>query len=274
MLKKVKHDHLTDYLFGYLSLEDQRQVEAALAQDKELAAEFNKIQDSLAGFGGAFAKEPSEGLKGKIMAEIMADTDNKPPAEVEAKPAVTRSISGWKWYSVAASVAFLVSIGMSFYLKGELDKSQDMLAYLQSERSDLQNSLVNLTKQTEETNQKVLTTQQHLAAARNFETVTVTMNGSEKKPDALAEIYWNPTTKDIFLHKCNLPKAPEGFQHQLWAIVDGAPVDMGVFDIKDNQVAIQHMGTVETASAFAVTIETQGGNPTPNLEELVVIGEV
>ena len=278
MLKEVKKQHLSDYIFGYLSLEDERRVEAAIAQDAELEAEYLKIQEALAGFSGAFAKEPSAKAKDNIMAAIKADLpqeESSPAAKTEAsvrsinsstKKSGTSSI--WKGLGIAASLALLFSLAINFYQYSEMNRAKELLAYLQSERQDLQSNLVSLSKESEQA-------MEELAHIKAFDNVQITLTGTEKAPDAFAEIWWNPATKDIFLHKCNLPDTPENHSHQLWAIVDGKPVDMGIFNTKeDGPKSIQHMGVVKEASAFAITVEKEGGSPNPTLEEMIVIGEI
>ena len=50
---------------------------------------------------------------------------------------------------------------------------------------------------------------------------------------------------------------------------------MGIFNTSNEEVAgIQHMGVVKEASAFAITIEKEGGAVNPTLEEMIVIGEI
>ncbi|HEY4654886.1 MAG TPA: anti-sigma factor, partial [Cyclobacteriaceae bacterium] len=64
----------------------------------------------------------------------------------------------------------------------------------------------------------------------------------------------------------------ENSQYQLWGIVDGKPVDAGVFDSDaDGLIPMQR---IRGASAFAVTIEPRGGNQQPTLSTLQVIGNV
>ncbi len=59
--------------------------------------------------------------------------------------------------------------------------------------------------------------------------------------------------------------------NQLWAIVEGKPVDAGMIDACSG---LCKMKNISNASAFAITLEKRGGSPTPNLEQLQVIGNV
>ena len=99
----------------------------------------------------------------------------------------------------------------------------------------------------------------------------IELKGVEKHPNMLAEVYWNES-KQVFLNPKNLPAAPSGKQYQLWAIVDGKPVDLGMYDA--NKETIQQMKVVEKPQAFAITLEKEGGNPTPTMEEMYVMGTI
>ena len=58
---------------------------------------------------------------------------------------------------------------------------------------------------------------------------------------------------------------PSDKQYQLWAIVDGKPVDGGMIltSKRGDKYRIQKMKTFGKAEAFAVTLEDEKGNPTP-----------
>ena len=62
-------------------------------------------------------------------------------------------------------------------------------------------------------------------------------------------------------------------QYQLWAIIDGKPVDAGVFDTSlAGLLKMKEIGN--GAAAFAVTIEPRGGKASPTLETMQVVGNV
>ena len=70
-----------------------------------------------------------------------------------------------------------------------------------------------------------------------------------------------------------LPKTDKTHEYQLWALVDGKPVSLGVFG-ENAKEAVQQMETIEKAQAFAVTIEPIGGSVNPTMEKMVVMGGV
>jgi hypothetical protein len=92
------------------------------------------------------------------------------------------------------------------------------------------------------------------------------------QPGSLATIYWNTATKDVFLKVNKLPMPEAGKQYQLWAIVDGQPVDAGMLDMAKSDVIVK-MKNIPRAQLFAVTLEQQGGSPTPK-GPMYVMGKV
>ena len=71
-----------------------------------------------------------------------------------------------------------------------------------------------------------------------------------------------------------MPKNDEEHQYQLWALVDGKPVDLGVFDAEDGVIGLKDMKSIGTLQTFAVTLEPRGGSINPTLEKLMVIGNI
>ena len=72
----------------------------------------------------------------------------------------------------------------------------------------------------------------------------------------------------------SLPAAPQGKQYQLWSIVDGKPLDIGMIDNAFTGKVLKMKNTKAGSAAFAITLEKEGGNPTPTMEEMYVMGKV
>jgi len=89
----------------------------------------------------------------------------------------------------------------------------------------------------------------------------------------MAYVYWNGSTQEVYLDIQNMKELAQENQYQLWAIIDGKPVDAGVFD--GNLTGLVKMKGIGTgAAAFAVTIEPRGGKASPTLETMQVVGNV
>lgn len=96
-------------------------------------------------------------------------------------------------------------------------------------------------------------------------------------PKAVAVSLWRQEAQQGLLVVENLPALPPGRDYQLWVIDPNhkSPVSAGVFKVDaDGKVRIEFKPAlpVRDASKFAVTMEQEGGSPTPHLDQLVVIG--
>jgi anti-sigma-K factor RskA len=99
------------------------------------------------------------------------------------------------------------------------------------------------------------------------------MSGTPAHPGMEAKVYWNKQTKQAMVAIDTLPMNPQGMQYELWAINDkGTPVAEGVFDAGTKDMLL--MKQVDNATAFAVTLEKQGGVDSPTMSQMYVMGKV
>ena len=99
------------------------------------------------------------------------------------------------------------------------------------------------------------------------------MQGTANAPGAYATVYWDTTTKDVYMFINNLPKPASDKQYQLWAFINNQPQDLGVFDLKQEKLLVKMKG-VQGAQAFAVTLEPRGGSPAPTPNSMYVMGKL
>ena len=105
----------------------------------------------------------------------------------------------------------------------------------------------------------------------NPDVKTITLKGVTGKENNLAAVYWDTKTKEVYLLPTKMDSTPSDKQYQLWAIVDGKPVDAGVFADCDG---LCKMKKIPNAQAFAITLEKKGGSPAPTLSAMYVLGKV
>jgi anti-sigma-K factor RskA len=85
-------------------------------------------------------------------------------------------------------------------------------------------------------------------------------------------IFWNIISGELFISAAGLPEPPYGKQYQLWAIVDGKPVNAGML-VPQGNLDLLRMETIPKAEMFAITMEHVGGSPVPTLDQMVVAGK-
>jgi anti-sigma-K factor RskA len=77
----------------------------------------------------------------------------------------------------------------------------------------------------------------------------------------------------IDMRNVKLPQNDKDHQYQLWALVGGKPVDLGVFDAPADSTQMKEMKSIARADAFAVTLEPKGGSINPTMDQMVVLGK-
>lgn len=84
--------------------------------------------------------------------------------------------------------------------------------------------------------------------------------------DASGMIYWDKKKERGLLLVSSIPMPKKGMTYQLWAIEDGKPVSMGVFDVDpsgESMMELEPMPEHDGPMQFAVTLEPAGGMPQP-----------
>ena len=243
------------HALGLTSETEAAQVAGWAAQFPEISSELAAIENSLELYAKEHAVEPSAGSKKNILSVI----ENK---QRPARAALIKSISpAWK-YAAAASVLLLL---------GSLYFNMRYYNELKQAGTALQNSQQQLIV----ANEKLGAMNSDMQVVKNKYSLAVSLNGMDAAPDAAAKVFWMKNTGEVYIDPSNLPEAPAGKQYQLWAIVDGKPIDGGMIltTSKGNEYHIQKMKSFGKAEAFAVTLETAGGNPTPK-GDMYVMGKL
>lgn len=247
------------YVLGGLSAEENLEVEKYAETYPEIAEEIKQAHFVLEQIALKNAVTPPSFLKDKLF-----DIINNEPTTTKTKKVSMFNIGTW---SIAASwFVGLVFGGLAIYYRSQWKNSEQKLIALETQNKELANSY-NLTKFGYEkaTNQ--------LSSLSDTSLKLVALKQLENKPFATAQVFWSKSKEDVYLSARYLPSAPEGKQYQLWAIVDGKPVDAGVVP-STGIPELFKMKNIGNASAFAITIEPLGGSVSPTLEAMCVMGGV
>jgi anti-sigma-K factor RskA len=245
---------LEAYVLGELSASERQEVEKHLAQYPELRDELRQIEETQEIFLQRAAITPRANLKEKILSEVTRPRQGK---VIKWVP------SYWRWVA-AASIA--MGLFVSYLAYDYRDKWLKTVVALNNMVEENQQIAQNYNI----VNQKLDKIERDFSIIENTDFIKVVMKGTHNNPNALASVYWNPATQEAYLSIQTLREISRDNQFQLWAIVDGKPVDMGVFD--ENFTGLLKMKNVAGAQAFAVTIEPRGGKETPSLETMQVMG--
>jgi len=269
-----REEHLdlcAGYALGSLSEADRRTLEAHLAEG------CPTCEAALQDFGAATVlltaslppATPSAALKGRVMAAIRAESSAAPAAGAAADrgrviemPRRAAPTFSWGWAAVAAALAIAtaVSWNAASRMRHDLDASRQEMAKLEQQLEEEQRWA------------KVLNAPQAKVVV-----LAATPQGT---PDLKARATYDPDTKSAVLVFENF-RAPSGKDYELWAIrgATPAPAALGLIKADENGHAVmrlENVGEPATLGAFAVSLEPQGGAPTPTAPTgpVVMVGKV
>jgi anti-sigma-K factor RskA len=252
------------YVYDQLSEAERIQVEDIATQFPEVRTELNAIQEAVNGYADSHKLTPDPALKNKILLKL--GLEDAP--ETKLVPMYhSGGGSSYRWLAAASVALFILSAGTNLYLYNKYQNLSGQLADLQSKNSVLADNNMHLTKQ-------ISTVSDDLTIVSSLSNVKIELAGLPLSPAARAIIFWDKERKATYINTANLPPLAQEKQYQLWAIVDGKPVDLGVLPADKQQTAVLKVKDVSAPQAFAITIEPRGGSVSPTMDQMVVLGKL
>ncbi|MDF9798123.1 anti-sigma-K factor RskA [Catalinimonas alkaloidigena] len=265
---------IESYVLGELNQEEMREVEEMAQRYPEVQKEIEQTEEALEGIAMKAGLQPRQEVKSKILQQIERELktdkqglDQEPSPEKntsEIQPESFKSMKLWQYWSAAASALLVLATVLAIYYRQQWQVTESELENYLAENQNLTQEYQALRSDYDK-----LQEQQNILSSPNF--TQVKLNGTDVSPSAYAVVYWNAESEEVYLHSTGLPTPESGKQYQLWAIVDGQPQSAGVFDLQNQLVDMQE---IQNASAFAITLEPEGGSENPTLEAMYVLGEV
>lgn len=233
------------YVLGLASESERKEFEERSAQYPELMKARIAFEKALENQAIENAIQPPAFLKDKIFSEINE--------EASLNQAPVRKMQ-WLKYAVAASVILLLA---SVWMNINLYQKNNSL---KKDYTDTQTKMGDMKKEIE-----IIQSNPNIKMAA--------MKGMPVSPHSYATIYWDTTSHDVYLLANNLPLPASDKQYQLWAIISGKPVDLGVFDLKKEKLLIQAKNA-QGVEAFAITLENKGGSTEGPRGDMYVMGKL
>ncbi len=226
--------------------------------DEELVMENVAMQDAVA---------PPAHLKESLHHILLGSVANN--AAVEKEETIVRNIDTskagrigiWKFMAVAASLLLIISIAFMLVTSNRI-KEENQLALEKMEQEKI-------ARQKEMDDMKA-----EMALVTDPAIKKIPLMGIETHPDNNATIYWDTRNTDVYLKLHNMPAPKADKQYQLWAIVDGKPVDLGVFENGKSDSLMQKMKSIPKAEMFAITLENTGGSASPTMDQMYVAAKI
>ncbi len=257
---------LEQYALGATTTEESLLVENFLIDFPNFKQELSEIEEALEVYAMHNGEKPRSQVKDRLMAQLFPNQKTEQDIDAKSQSKVinieTNKNFGslYKIASAAMLILLLGSITFSYHFynkfnhaKNELATAQELIAQKEKQNDSLTGNLDIVT---------------------NKYAQSVVLKGTAQVPEATAKIFWMKNTGQVYVDYRDLPALPSGKQYQLWAIVDGKPVDAGMINTEKGTYSIQKMKSFGKAEAFAITLENMGGSPTPTMSEMVVISQL
>ena len=252
---------IESYVLGLASPEERTEFEQLIIQYPELVEARTRFEIALENQLLKQAIPPADEVKEKVMNAIRQQSHvNQTKIITMESSNTTRGSSPLRWVA-AASVILL--LGSAYFAYKFYNESQE----LKNSNTELQARI-----QSTDSAMNEMATEQKIINDPNV--AVVNMVGTTQAPASSASVYWDSTSANVFLVVKNMPELPTDKQYQLWALIDGQPKNLGLFDIKGtNKKIFLKMSNTQKADAFAITIENRGNTGGPNLEKLQNMGK-
>jgi anti-sigma-K factor RskA len=262
------------YVLGDITPDEKLQVEAMALKHPAVKAELDAIELSMELYAKENAVEPSENLRARILGSILtnlgddrnftaaprheeSDSYEEEDIVVLSKPGANNFYK----YAFAASLALLIASTIALVsVYSRLQQSNGQLIALQLQNQHFTNRVNLMDKE--------------LSVFRDPSFKLLKLQGT-KNPDMAVTVAFSAAKKKVMIDMRNmkLPHNDKDHQYQLWALVGGKPVDLGVFDATADSTHMKEMKSIALADAFAVTLEPKGGSVNPTMDQMMVLGK-
>jgi anti-sigma-K factor RskA len=248
------------YVLGLASAEEQVEFETMCRQYPEVLQARISFEETMEKQALQNAVAPPPALKQQVMDAALRSEARIIPINTGTKETKTN------WLKYAAAACAVLLAGSLFWNISQYNRNKKLQASYNEVVKDYDSAAIRLGEIEDEI--AMLRSNPNLKMAA--------MKGMPISPASFATVYMDSTTKDVYLVVNNLPKPASNKQYQLWALLDGRPIDLGMIDNNyfiDQKKLVLRMKNVSAAQAFAITLEKEGGNPTPQ-GEMYVLGNL
>lgn len=270
---------IESFVAGLATDQEVRELQAAMAQYPEVKAAADAAQLDMERYVTMQSIAPPPAVRDRIF-QLINNEGMETAVPVGAYAAEEQSLyatdepkevklvsPAWRYVAAAAILGLLASVWMNVQYSNSSNDWKGKYEALLTEKDKMiaDNSAMQTRMQTSE---------QMLQSLRGMKMVPM-YTVTPTRPGLLATVYWNPKSEEVMLTVTNLPAPAADQQYQLWGIVNGKPVDAGVFEMDAAVKGFAKMKSmVPGAQMFAITLEKKGGSPTPTLTAMYVAGKV
>jgi anti-sigma-K factor RskA len=253
------------YALDALTDEEREKVEAYLRAHPEARQQMEEMSRAVAALPyDASRIQPAPRTKEALMARVAADQRSRAPndalrQEQSRRPRVRRLENIFQVFSLGAALAAIL---WAVILNIQLSQ-------LRNQVSMLGQALVAQSNSLEQINQK-------LSQTPVAETVTISLKGTDVRPQAQGQLIADPNSQSAVLVVTGLGTLEPGKTYQVWLIDSTGPRSAGLLSVDTKGQAVLIVSSDETIGSFqslGISVEPQGGSSQPT-GEIVVLSEL
>ena len=257
MIDELKQEMLVAYLLDELGPTDAERVSSEIGTDPEVRDFVRQTEDAFASM--ARALPPIQAPAGLPQRIIASEHTSRQGRGLVARSNIVWFAIPWTLAACLAIACAVLSLERTTLHKRITNAEREILV-LKQKNARVESDLASLQKRNALAEVKIMMLQAQVAA---FESAT-------------AIVVWDKERKNGILQLDKLPPAGPGKDYQLWVIdpKNPQPVSAGVFTVANNgpiRTSFWPHGPIESASAFAISLEKAGGAPKPE-GQIILVG--
>jgi anti-sigma-K factor RskA len=238
------------YVMGLCSAEEEKEIEQLRTRypelDKAIIACEMEMENNLV----KQQTQPGDETDKKILDWL--DTQKAPAQVVQMKSPAKNLL---KYAAAVAIVLLLVSGGLNIY---QYRQTKILQAKIDQPGAKSEPGLP----------------ERDYLIMKNPSITPVAMYGVGNHAICRCTMFWDKKTGKVYIMIHHLPESSSARDYQLWAMVNGKPVSVGIVQDNIRGRFIEMDNVPPGATAFTVTLEKAGGSLTPSVDETYLEGRI
>jgi anti-sigma-K factor RskA len=238
------------YVMGLCSPEEEQEIEMLKLKHPELQTAINAFELQMEKNMTQQVVNPTASTDEKILKQLdalsqLANTQKTNTAKI-------KKINWWKYAAAACFVLFLASGWYNYQQYKKTERLEDIVAGPRTSPLPL-------------ADYEIIT---------NPTITPVAMYGVGSHAICRCTMFWDKKSGKAYIMIHHLPKSSSTKDYQLWAEVNGKPVNVGLINDEIRGRFIEVPNIPGGSVAFSVTLENAGGTTSPTVSETYLQGKI
>jgi anti-sigma-K factor RskA len=241
------------YVMGLCTSEEKTELELLRKQQPEVNAAILNFEKQLENNLLNNTALPNTQTDKKILESFAAM--QTPVVNMQQNSIATKKTN---WYKFAAAAGLVLFLGSAIFNYTSYQK-------IKAQQTTIANNLKNTTPTLPESDYKILT-QPNITP--------VAMYGQGYHAICRCTMFWDKATGKAYMMIHHLVNSGSGKDYQLWAMVNGKPVSVGLVNDEIRGKFIELTNVPANATSFNVTLENAGGSKTVPSDDVYLSGKI